>query len=106
MQYFGFRWWHLFFVKKNFRKKNDFEFDLIIDLQSKFRNSLILKRIPHNHFYSMTYGNLFSTKKIKYKSKNHLVNLSIFLDEKIKLINFNYNKLPKNSILFISLHTN
>ena len=27
------------------------EFDLIIDLQTKFRNSLILKRIPHNFFY-------------------------------------------------------
>ena len=50
LKYFGFRWWHLFFVKKNFRKKNETQFDLIIDLQSKFRNSLILKRIPHKHF--------------------------------------------------------
>ena len=57
---------------------------------------MILKRIPHNHFYSTTYGNLFSSKKIKYNSKNHIENLSIFLEEKIKTINFNYNKLPKN----------
>ena len=35
-------------------------------------------------------------KKTKYKSKNQIENLSIFLDEKIKTINFNYNKLPKN----------
>ena len=70
LKYFGFRWWHLLFVKKNFKKKNNIKFDLIIDLQSKFRNSLVLKRIPHDHFYSTTFGNLFSTKKIKYKSKN------------------------------------
>ena len=67
-----------------------------IDLQSKFRNSLILKRIPHNHYYSTTFYNLFSTKKVKYESKDHLENLSIFLGEKIKNINFSCNKLPKN----------
>ena len=50
LKYFGFRWWHLLFVKKNFKKKNVSKFDLIIDLQSKFRNSLILKKIPHNEF--------------------------------------------------------
>ena len=98
LKYFGFRWWHLLFVKKNFYKKNEGKFDLIIDLQSKFRNTLILKKIPHNHFYSTTYGNLFSTKKIKYKTKNHIENLSVFLDEKIKLVNFNCNKLSKNLI--------
>ena len=95
-KYFGFRWWHLLFVKKNYKKINQDKFDLIIDLQSKFRNSLILKKIPHIHFYSTTFGNLFSSKKIKYKTKNHIENLSLFLDEKIKMINFNYNKLPKN----------
>ena len=95
LKYFGFRWWHLLFVKKNFVKKNVSKFDLIIDLQSKFRNSLVLKRIPHNHFFSLTFNNLFSTKKVKYKSKNHLENLSIFLNEKIKIINFSNNKLPK-----------
>ena len=96
LKYFGFRWWHLLFVKKNFKKKNNIKFDLIIDLQSKFRNSLVLKRIPHDHFYSTTFGNLFSTKKVKYKSKNHLENLNIFLEEKIRIVDFNCNKLPKN----------
>ena len=98
LKYFGFRWWHFLFVKKNFKKKNEEKFDLIIDLQSKFRNSLILKRIPHKNFYSTTFGNLFSTKKVKFSSKNHIDNLSIFLNEKIKTINFNCNKLPKNLI--------
>ncbi len=96
LKYFGFRWWHLLFAKKNYSKSNKDKFDLIIDLQSKFRNSLILKRIPHQHFYSTTFNNFFSTKKVKYKLKNHIENLSIFLEEKIKTINFNCNKLPKN----------
>ena len=96
LKYFGFRWWHLLFTKKNFDKINEAKFDLIVDLQSKFRNSLILKRIPHVNFYSTTFSNLFSTKKVKFFSKNHFENLSIFLGEKIKLINFNCNKLPKS----------
>ena len=99
LKYFGFRWWHLLITKKRFKKKNLSKFDLIIDLQSKFRNSLILKRISHDHFYSTTFMGIFSTKKIKFVSKNSLENLSIFLEEKIKSINFNYNKLPKNLIL-------
>ncbi len=98
LKYFGFRWWHLLFVKKNFYKKNSFKFDLIIDLQSKFRNSLILKRVPHVKFYSKTFSGFFASKKVKLPSKNHLENLNIFLEEKIKGINFNCSKLPKNLI--------
>ena len=98
LKYFGFRWWHLLFVKKKFKSTNEAKFDLIIDLQSKIRNTFILKRIPHSNFYSTTFGNLFSSKKVKYNSKNHVENLSIFLNEKIKMINFNPNKLPKNLI--------
>ena len=96
LEYFGFRWWHYLYAKKKFVIKNEAKYDLIIDLQSKLRNTLILKRIPHLNFYSTTFNNLFSTKKTKYKSKDHIENLSIFLGEKIKKINFNFNKLPKN----------
>ena len=95
LQYFGFRWWHYFFVKKRFNKKKYNKFDLIIDLQSKFRNTLILNRIPHVEFYSKTFYNLFSTKKNLTKSMSHIKNLSFFLDQKIQTINFDYNKLPK-----------
>ena len=96
LKYFGFRWWHYLYAKKNYNAKRATKFDLIIDLQTKFRNSLILKRIPHNNFYSATFNSLFSSKKINYKSRNHIKNLSIFLDEKIKDIKFNINKLPKS----------
>ena len=96
LKYFGFRWWHYLYAKKNFDAKNASKFDLIIDLQTKFRNSFILKKIPHINFYSTTFNNLFSSKKINYKSKNHIENLNIFLEDKIKNIKFNINKLPKS----------
>ena len=96
LKYFGFRWWHYLYAKKNFNINNATKFDLIIDLQTKFRNSLILKRIPHHNFYSTTFNNLFSSKKVNYKSKNLIENLSIFLDDKIKIIKFNINKLPRS----------
>jgi ADP-heptose:LPS heptosyltransferase len=98
LKYFGFRWWHLLSVKRNFNKNNFAKFDLIIDLQSKFRNSLILKRVPHLHFYSTTFNNFFLTKKIKLKSKNHLRNLSTFFEEKIRPVDFDCSKLPQNLI--------
>ena len=60
LKYFGFRWWHLLFVKRNFKKKNIMKFDLIVDLQSKFRNSLILKRVPHVNFYSSTLNGIYN----------------------------------------------
>jgi ADP-heptose:LPS heptosyltransferase len=96
LEYFGFRWWHILFAKKRFLKKNISRIDLIIDLQSKFRNSLILKRIPNMNFYSTTFNSFFSTKKIKYKTKNHLKNLNIFLNEEIKPLEFRLNQLSKN----------
>ena len=96
LEYFGFRWWHILFAKKRFLKKNISRIDLIIDLQSKFRNSLILKRIPNMNFYSTTFNSFFSTKKIKYKTKNHLKNLNIFLNEEIKPLEFSLNQLSKN----------
>ena len=65
IKYFGFRWWHLLIAKNRALKKTYGKFDLIVDLQTKFRNSLILKKIPHNLFYSRTFNGLFSSKKNK-----------------------------------------
>ncbi len=95
LKYFGFRWWHLLFTKKRISQKNIGKFDLIIDLQTKFRNSLILKRIPHKMFYSRSMNGFFSSKKIKSSSTNHLENLSLFLEEDVIELNFKVKKLPK-----------
>ena len=59
LKYFGFRWWHLFVAKKNFLKLKLDEFDLIVDCQSKLRNTIILKQIPSKTFYSSTFKNRF-----------------------------------------------
>ena len=95
LKYFGFRWWHLLTVKKKIVEKNLNKFDLIIDLQSKFRNSFILKRIPHEMFYSRTLKGFFSTKKIKSDTNDHLENLSLFIGDDVIESSFSMNKLPK-----------
>ena len=95
LKFFGFRWWHLLFVKNRTIKKIQGKFDLIIDLQSKFRNSLILKKIPHDHFYSRTVNGFFSSKKIKSNNNNHLENLSLFFEEDLIKIEFDTKRLSK-----------
>ena len=95
LKYFGFRWWHFFFANKRALSKGLGKYDLIIDLQTKFRNSLILSRIPHSSFYSRTFNGFFSSKKIKSNSLDHLENLSLFMEEDIIELNFNIKNLPK-----------
>ena len=95
LKYFGFRWWHFFFANKRASSKGLGKYDLIIDLQTKFRNSLILSRIPHGLFYSRTLNGFFSSKKIKSNSLDHLENLSLFIEEDIIELNFNIKNLPK-----------
>ena len=95
LQYFGFRWWHFLFAKNRSLKQKFGKFDLIIDLQTKFRNSLILKQVPHNLFYSRTFNGIFSSKKIKSNSLDHLENLSLFLEEDVIALEFKVKKLPK-----------
>ena len=85
LQYFGFRWKHLLLTSKNLKKTSIDKFDLIIDLQSKIRNTLILKRIPSNYFYSPTLNYFFSSHKKKYLNTKN--NLNLILDNIGKLIN-------------------
>ena len=85
LQYFGFRWKHLLLTSKNLKKTSIDKFDLIIDLQSKIRNTLILKRIPSNYFYSSTLNYFFSSHKKKYLNTKN--NLNLILDNIGKLIN-------------------
>ena len=85
LQYFGFRWKHLLLTSKNIKKTSIDNFDLIIDLQSKIRNTLILKRIPSNYFYSSTLNYFFSSHKKKYLNTKN--NLNLILDNIGMLIN-------------------
>ena len=96
LKYFGFRWWHLFLTRQKFAKTTLGKFDLIIDLQTKFRNSLILKKIPHNSFYSRTFNGFFSSKKINSSNGNHIENLSLFFGEDVVELDFKVNNLNKN----------
>ena len=95
LKYFGFRWWHFLFTKKRFTDQNYEKMDLIIDLQSKLRNTIILNKIPHDHFYSSTFGFKFCSKKAEYSSKDHLKNLSNFLNTNIKIVKFNLKNLEE-----------
>ena len=95
LKYFGFRWWHFLSAKRKFINQNLEKIHLIIDLQSKLRNTIILNRLPHEHFYSSTYGFKFCTKKAEYSSKDHLENLSNFLNTNIKILKFNLKNLEE-----------
>jgi len=100
LKYFGFRWWHLFKAKSRFFKLNLEKFDLIIDLQSKLRNTLILKRIPSVNFYSSTFNYNFCSSKKNYLSNNNIsqktiLNLEKLLDVNIQKVNFSLDNLDQ-----------
>ena len=98
LKYFGFRWWHLFKAKSRFFELNLDKFDLIIDLQSKLRNTLILKKIPSVNFYSSTFNYNFCSLKKDYLSNNNIsqktiLNLEKLLDVNIKKVDFSLDNL-------------
>jgi len=99
--YFGFRWWHLLISKKKILKKNSIDkFDLIIDLQSKLRNTVILKQFPYKNFYSSTFNFKFCSLKKNYISpkneiKNILSNIEKLLNIQIPLKTYNLNIIDK-----------
>ena len=100
LKHFGFRWWHYFKAKSEFLKlKLDIDkFDLIIDIQSKIRNTLILKKLPNNHFYSSTFNYFFCSIKKKYSdyenvNQRTISNLEKFYGTTINRINYNLELL-------------
>ena len=120
LKYFGFRWKHLFLAKKLFNQKSIDKFDLIIDLQSKIRNTLILNRIPSKYFYSSTLNYFFSTNKNNYVSAKNNLNLILsnigkLIDKEITIQKYDIKKinskyfeeakrlLPENKYIGISL---
>jgi len=126
LKYFGFRWWHLLKIRRIIKEKKLPEFDLIIDLQSKLRNTIILKQIPCRYFYSSTYNYFFCSKDVTgYRFNAHfnshsgirsiIFNLKFFLNNKFKVIEYlteNISKkyydeakklLPKNNYIGLSV---
>ena len=120
LKYFGFRWKHLFLAKKLFNQKSIDKFDLIIDLQSKIRNTLILNIIPSKYFYSSTLNYFFSTNKNNYLIKKNNLNLILsnigkLIDKEITIQKYDIKKinskyfeeakrlLPENKYIGISL---
>lgn len=97
--YFGFRLWHLFFPKKKILKDNFIDkFHLIIDLQSKFRNTIILKQFPCDNFYSSTFNFKFCNIRnnylsSKYEIKNIILNIEKLLNTKIQYVKYDINKI-------------
>ncbi len=101
--YFGFRLKHFFSSKKLSKINNLNYFDLIIDNQTKLRNMLIYKQIPHKYFFSPTFNNCFCNPKYKEKEKTKNVVLRIikFLEyiNDNKKIELNYNQEIKEKFL-------
>ena len=120
VKYFGFRWWHALVVNKKLKKYNIEKFDLIIDLQSKIRNSLILKKIPHKYFISSCFNfklsnpalNIIKQKKIN----DNIINaINYLFKPSYELKEFDINEidekfhieaeklLPKNNYVGLSI---
>ena len=100
LKYFGFRLWHFFVAKNKFKKCNLEKFDLIIDLQSKIRNTLILKKIPHKYFISPALNYGFSNPSIKIE-KNGKINkevlsaINIVFNKDCKLVDYDVSQIDK-----------
>jgi ADP-heptose:LPS heptosyltransferase len=95
-KYFGFRWWHALYIKK----KNVEKFDLIIDLQSKLRNSLILKIIPHKYFISSCLNFKLSKPQINIEKSNKINNtilnaVNYIFKTRCSIIHYNTNNIEK-----------
>ena len=120
IKYFGFRWWHLFILKGRIKKYKINKFDLVIDLQSKIRNSLILKMMPHKYFISSCFNFKFSKPVLNMKKMNRLNDnilqaVNSVLNTSCKLIDYDINNienkftkeseklLPKNNYVGLSI---
>ena len=100
VKYFGFRWWHALIIKNKIKKHNIETFDLIIDLQSKIRNSLILKILPHKYFVSSCLNFRLSKPNLeirKHKKINNTILSAInyILETNYQLNQYNINKIDK-----------
>ncbi len=100
LKYFGFRWRQFFLVKKKYNQVMSAKFDIVIDLQSKIRNTCILKRIPTKFFYSSTMNFAFCTKNLNFantknNSNNIIKNLEKIINTKISIVQYDIKIINK-----------
>ena len=100
VKYFGFRWWHALIIKNKIKKYNIQTFDLIIDLQSKIRNSLILKIIPHKYFISTCMNFKLSRPSLDIRKQKKINNtivsaINYILNTNFQLSEYNINQIDK-----------
>ena len=103
IKYFGFRWWHTLIINRNIKKHKIQSFDLIIDLQSKLRNSIILKLIPHRFFISSCLNFKLSKPRLNFKKKEKISNtildsVNLLLEKNFRLDEFDIKKIDKKFI--------
>ena len=103
IKYFGFRWWHALTINKKIKKNNIEKFDLVLDFQSKIRNTLILKMLPHESFISTCFNFKFSKPKLNIKKEKKINNtilnaVNLIYRKDCKLIDFDLNKIDKKFI--------
>jgi len=104
IKYFGFRWWQALIVKKKIINLNIKKFDLIIDLQSKVRNTLILKMIPCVNFISPCFNFKLSSLPIKITKGNQIYKdvleaFNIMYKKKLELKNYDILKIDNSFFL-------
>ena len=100
IEYFGFRWWHAMIIKKRIESNKIESFDLILDLQSKIRNSLILKMIPHKSFISPCFNFKLSKPNLDIKKEKKINNtilkaINLALNKEYRLNEFDINKIDR-----------
>jgi len=97
--HFGFKNNHLF-LSKNLIKKFDFDkFDLIVDNQTRFKNALVYKRIPHKYYVSPCLNYLMNRPLKFLKKESQFAIRVVNYFNKIKNLNNNpiYKlDIPKN----------
>jgi len=103
IKYFGFRWWHIMSVKEKIKMYGIKKFDLIIDLQSKLRNTLILKRIPHEYFISPCVNFKLSKPSLNIKksqniNKDILFALNATLKTNFKMIGYDTKNIENKFV--------
>ena len=103
IKYFGFRWWHALTINKKIKKNNIEKFDLILDFQSKIRNTLILKMLPHESFISPCFNFKLSKPKLNIKKEKKINNtilnaINLLYEKDCKLLDFDLNKIDKKFI--------